>query len=159
MSKFINESGIVTSMVGLLTALPNTKLYNRLVKENRIIKKTTGDNTDFSINFLPKMDSKVLIEGYKKILREIYKPEAYYNRVRTFLKNYRFKNKFKAHFSFQHFRALIMSIYKLGIKPGVRKHFWKLMIWTMIRRPLMIPQAMTMAIYGDHFMRHFQIAV
>jgi len=76
MSQFINESGIVTSMVGLLNALPNTRLYKRLVKENRIIKKTTGNNTDFSINFLPKMDYKVLIDGYKKLLRDIY--AAYY---------------------------------------------------------------------------------
>jgi len=157
-SKFINESGIVTSMVGLLNAPPGTKLYKRLIKENRIIKEMTGSNTDFSTNFLPKMDYKVLVEGYKKLISDIYKPEPYYNRVRTFLRNYRFVHKFNGGFSKTHLRGFVMSIYKLGIKKGVRRHYWKLLIWTIFRRPRMIPLAVRLAIYGSHFMRHFEIA-
>ena len=159
MSQFINESGIVSSMVGLLNAPPGTRLYKRLVKENRITKKITGDNTDYSMNFLPKMDYKVLVEGYKKIIRDIYEPKAYYTRVRTFLRNYRIANKFNGLFSKAYIRAIFMSFYKLGIKRGVRRHFWKLMMWTLFRRPRLIPHALTMAIYGAHFMRHFEIAL
>jgi radical SAM superfamily enzyme YgiQ (UPF0313 family) len=158
-SQFINESGIVTSMVGLLNAPPGTKLYNRLIKENRIIKEMTGSNTDLSTNFLTKMDYKVLVDGYKKIISDIYRPEAYYNRVRTFLRSYRLINKYNAGFSITCLRGTIMSIYKLGIKKGVRKHFWKLMMWTLIRRPRLIPHAMMMSIYGAHFMRHFEITL
>ncbi|MEA2063166.1 MAG: DUF4070 domain-containing protein [Gemmatimonadota bacterium] len=156
MSRFINDSGIVASMVGLLNAPPNTRLYNRLIKENRILKNITGDNTDFSMNFLPKMDMQVLVEGYKKIISDIYRPEAYYKRVRTFLRGYRFRHKFNGGFSSTQLRGLVNSIYKLGIKKGVRKHFWKLMAWTLIRRPRLMPHAFTMAIYGAHFMRHFE---
>ena len=159
MSQFINESGIVASMVGLLNAPPGTRLYNRLIKENRIIKGITGNNTDFSINFLPKMDYKVLIDGYKKIISDIYRPEAYYNRVRTFLRSYRLMNHYNAGFSMTSLRAAIVSIYKLGMKKGVRRHFWKLMMWTLIRRPHLIPHAMMMAIYGAHFMQHFEITL
>ncbi len=157
MSEFINESGIVTSMVGLLNAPHGTKLYKRLIKENRIIKEMTGNNTDFSINFLPKMDYKELIEGYKKILKDIYNPEAYYNRVRTFLRNYRTAHKIRINISIANIRAMIMSTYKLGMKKGIRKHYWKLMIWTLFRRPALIPHAITLAIYGTHFSKHFQI--
>ena len=156
MSNFINESGIVASMVGLLNAPPGTRLYKRLIKENRILKEISGDNTDFSMNFLPKMDYKVLLEGYKKIISDIYKPEAYYNRVKTFLRNYRLTKKFKAGLSTRALRGLYMSIYKLGIKKGVRRHFWNLMVWTLLRRPRLIPHAVTMAIYGAHFMQHFE---
>ena len=156
MSQFINESGIVASMVGLLNAPTGTRLYNRLIKENRIVKEITGDNTDYSMNFLPKMDYKVLIDGYKKIISDIYRPEAYYKRVRTFLLGYRLVNKYNGGFSITYVRGTIMSIYKLGIKKGVRKHFWKLMMWTLVRRPRLIPHAMMMAIYGAHFMRHFE---
>jgi len=159
MSQFINESGIVASMVGLLNAPRGTRLYKRLLKENRITKQITGDNTDYSMNFLPKMDYKTLVEGYKNIIRDIYGPEAYYNRVRTFLRNYRMANKFNGLFSKAYIRGFIMSFYKLGIKRGVRRYFWKLMVWTLIRRPRMIPQAVTMAIYGAHFMRHFETAL
>jgi len=156
MSEFINESGIVASMVGLLNAPPGTRLYKRLIKENRIIKEITGSNTDFSMNFLPKMDYKVLVEGYKKIISDIYRPEAYYKRVRTFLRSYRLVNKYKSGYSTTYLRGMVMSIYKLGIKRGVRRHFWKLMMWTLIRRPRLMPHAVTMAIYGAHFMRHFE---
>ena len=159
MSQFINESGIVASMVGLLNAPPGTRLYKRLIKENRITKKISGNNTDYSMNFLPKMDYKVLVEGYKKIISDIYQPEAYYKRVRTFLCGYRLVNKYNAGFSFTYLRGAVMSVYKLGIKPGVRKHFWKLMMWTLIRRPRLIPHALMMSIYGAHFMRHFKITL
>ena len=157
MSQFINESGIVTSMVGLLNAPPGTRLYNRLIKENRIIKGITGDNTDFSMNFLPKIDYKVLVNGYKKIISDIYQPKAYYDRIRTFLRSYRLKNKYNNGLSITSLRAAVMSIYKLGIRKGVRRHFWKLLMWTLIRRPRLIPHAMMMTIYGAHFMEHFGI--
>ena len=52
-----------------------------------------------------------------------------------------------------------MSIYKLGIRKGVRWQYWKLVIWTILRRPSLMPLAITMAIYGTHFMRHFEISV
>jgi radical SAM superfamily enzyme YgiQ (UPF0313 family) len=156
MSRFINESGIVTSMVGLLNAPVGTKLYNRLLKENRIIENMTGDNTDYSMNFLPKMDYKQLIDGYKKIISDIYRPEAYYNRIRTFLSSYRIVNKCNGGFTSAYIRGFLMSIYKLGIKPGVRKHFWKLLAWTIVRRPRLLPNAVTMAVYGAHFMWYFK---
>jgi len=157
MSQFINESGIVASMVGLLNAPPGTRLYKRLIKENRIIKGITGNNTDFSMNFLPKMDYKVLIDGYQKIISDIYHPKTYYNRVRTFLKDYRLINKYNNGFSFTSLRGAVMSLYKLGLRRGVRRYFWKLMMWTLARQPRLIPHAMMLAIYGDHFMRHFGI--
>ena len=158
MSQFINESGIVTSMVGLLNAPPGTRLYNRLVKENRITSKgITGDNTDFSMNFIPKMDYKELIDGYKNIIRDIYRPDAYYKRVRKFLKTYQLKNKYNNGLSLTSLRAAAMSLYKLGLKRGVRWHFWKLIIWAVFRQPRLLPHAMMMAIYGAHFMNHFGI--
>ena len=48
--KFIQESGVVTAMVGLLNALPQTKLWQRLNAENRLELSTSGDNTDGTIN-------------------------------------------------------------------------------------------------------------
>ena len=111
------------------------------------------------MNFLPKMDYKVLIEGYKKIIRDIYEPKAYYTRVRTFLRNYRIPNKFNRMFSKAYIRTIFMVFYKLGIKRGVRRHFWKLLMWTLFRRPRLIPHALTMAIYGAHFMHHFETAL
>ena len=46
---FIQRLGVVTAMVGLLTALPKTRLYNRLKAEGRLLRSSTGNNTDLSL--------------------------------------------------------------------------------------------------------------
>ncbi len=93
LTNFIQESGIVTAMVGLLNAPRGTKLQKRLQNEGRLLNDFTGNNTDFSINFIPHMDSKELINGYKKILDTIYSPKYYYERVMRFMKDFEPKKK------------------------------------------------------------------
>lgn len=63
--EFIQQSGIVTAMVGLLQAPIGTKLYNRLKKQGRICGYVTGDNSDGTTNIVPKMGMKALLDGYK----------------------------------------------------------------------------------------------
>ena len=82
--RFIQESGIPTAMVGLLNAPRGTTLYKRLFNEGRILKGMTGDNTDFTMNFIPKMNYNKLLEGYKKVTTSIYSPKFYYARVIKF---------------------------------------------------------------------------
>jgi radical SAM superfamily enzyme YgiQ (UPF0313 family) len=147
---FIQKSGIVTAMVGLLNAPRGTKLYHRLKEENRLLKDISGDNTDFSLNFIPKMNYDTLIEGYQKILNTIYSPKHFYQRVITLLKQYKPKQK-KADFKFHYLKAFFKSIWLLGIQGKERLHYWKLIFWTLVRRPRLFPLAITFAIYGFHF--------
>jgi radical SAM superfamily enzyme YgiQ (UPF0313 family) len=149
---FIQKSGIVTAMVGLLNAPRGTRLYHRLKKEDRLLSDPSGDNTDFSINFIPKMNIEALINGYKKILNTIYSPKHYYKRVITFLKAYEPEPiKKKINFKFHNLRAFFKSIWFLGIKGKERFHYWKLISWTLVRRPRFFRLAITLAIYGFHF--------
>ena len=55
--QFIRESAIPLAMVGLLRALPDTQLWRRLAREGRLLLESTGNNTDGSLNFVPKMDT------------------------------------------------------------------------------------------------------
>lgn len=149
---FIQKSGIVTAMVGLLNAPRGTRLYHRLKRENRLLKEPSGDNTDCTLNFVPKMKTETLIHGYKKILRTIYSPKHYYERVMTFLKEYRPKPwKRKIYFKFSHFKAFFKSIWILGILGKERFYYWRLISWTLIRRPRFFSLAVTFAINGFHF--------
>jgi len=154
--KFIQNSGIVTAMVGLLNALPRTRLYERLEKENRLLKDTSGDNTDFSINFIPRMNYDVLINGYKKILETLYSPRYYYKRVKTFMKEYIPPKKKMFHFSINDCCALFKSMVILGIAGKERFQYWKLFFWTIFRRPRLFPMAITFSIYGFHFRKVFE---
>lgn len=152
--KFIQNSGVVVAMVGILTALPGTRLYNRLKEENRLLKGSSGNNVDGSINFIPRMDSRVLIEGYKKLLSSIYSPREYYERVMTFLKGYRIRMSPKVQWI--DIQALIKSFWYLGITGNSQKYYWKLLAWSLVCRPRLFPVAVSMAIYGYHFQRIIQ---
>ena len=156
--RFIQASGIVTAMVGILIALPRTRLYERLKKEHRLLDETSGNNTDFATNFIPKMDYDLLINGYKKVLKTLYSPRHYYARVRTFLREYIPPDKKKMAFRFRpsYLAAFFRSIIVLGIVGKERFHYWRLLFWVMFTRPRLFTQAITLSIYGFHFRKVFQ---
>lgn len=155
---FIQESGIATAMVGLLNAPRGTKLFQRLRSEGRLLKDATGDNTDFSINFIPKMSKETLIGGYQRVVHTIYSPKHYYARVKSFLKEYRRppKNKAATHFNLNGMKALVRSMVYLGIIGKERFQYWKLFFWSLFRKPKLFPLAITLMIYGFHFRKTFQ---
>lgn len=147
--EFIQRSGIVTAMVGLLQAPYGTELYNRLEKEGRLLDEMSGDNSDGSTNIIPVMDIEVLRDGYKKILDKIYSSEMFYERVKSFLKEYN-PPKITMPLGFQEIMAFFRSVYQIGIKQ-VDVNYWKLLFWTLFRQPKKFPLAVTFAIYGFHF--------
>ncbi|NLE99648.1 MAG: DUF4070 domain-containing protein [Anaerolineales bacterium] len=150
--EFIQKSGVVTAMVGLLQAPIGTQLYERLRSEGRVVENTSGDNVDGTTNIVPKMNLEMLTEGYHSILRHIYSPRAYYERVRTFLKEYQ-APKVETIIDKEQVLALFRSIYRLGIRGAERTHYWRLFFWTLLHRPRLFPHAITLAIYGYHFRR------
>jgi radical SAM superfamily enzyme YgiQ (UPF0313 family) len=147
---FIQKSGIVTAMVGLLQAPLGTRLHQRLQKENRLVKEFSGDNADGTTNIIPRMGLESLKAGYRKILNQIYAPKYYYERVQTFLREYH-PPKLRLHLEPQYVMALWRSIYQLGIRGVERVHYWRLFFWTLFHRPRLFPLAITFAIYGFHF--------
>jgi len=151
---FIQKSGIITAMVGLLNAPRLSKLYRRLQEEGRIVDQFTGDNTDYSINFIPVMDKNELLKGYQKIIQNIYSCKAYYARVLTFLKQY--DPPSVQPLSFNRFMALIKSIIYIGILKKESIYFWKIISWSIFNKPKTFPLAVTYSIYGYHFRRVFR---
>jgi radical SAM superfamily enzyme YgiQ (UPF0313 family) len=148
---FIQKSGIVTAMVGLLNAPPGTRLYRRLKKENRIVGEFDGSNTE--CNFIPKMNYQALVNGYKNILDTIYSSRQYYERINTFLKDFKPYKKNRTKFNFSHVRLLWKAFWILGVWEKGKRHYWKLMVSTVLKRPRAFPVAMKLAIYGYHFRR------
>ncbi|RJX17412.1 MAG: DUF4070 domain-containing protein [Desulfobulbus sp.] len=147
--KFIQQVGIVTAMVGLLTALPQTRLWHRLQAEGRLLYEASGENTDGFLNFRPVMDKERLLDGYRKLMDSLYSQKAYYQRINTFLKNYR--PTARTRISREDLLALSRSIWQLGVKSRVRFRYWLLLARTLLLKHRAIPMAVELAIYGLHF--------
>ena len=159
---FVQKSRIVTAMVGMLNAPRGSRLYERLQLEDRLSKDISGDNTDFSTNIIPKMGYDKLVEGYRKVVSGIYSPALYYERVKAFLREYKPLEKRKRSIRFKyiwsHFSyagAPLKATVVLGIKDKARRYYWKLLFWSLFRRPRLLPMAITYSIYGFHFRKVF----
>jgi radical SAM superfamily enzyme YgiQ (UPF0313 family) len=152
---FIQESRIISAMVGLLNAPKKTRLYQRLLKEGRIVKEWSGNNTDYSLNFIPAMNKQELLKGYQKIIRGIYSSKAYYNRVISFLKDYNPHASSEIKITFSKFMALLKSMYIIGIFNKSRKYYWNLFFWSLFNKPRLFPLAITYSIYGYHYRKVF----
>lgn len=150
LADFIQRSGIVTAMVGMLQAPAGTRLFDRMRAEGRLAGAMTGDNVDGTTNLVPLMGMDVLREQYRALIGHLYEPRQYYARARTFLREYRVpivRPKLDA----QRLLAFVRSVARLGIAGRERLHYWRLLAWTLARRPRLFPHAVTLAIYGYHF--------
>jgi len=155
---FIQQSGIVTAMVGLLQAIPGTNLHKRLQREGRLLGLTSGDNVDGTTNLIPRMPAERLRQGYRSILDQIYAPKQYYQRVRTFLREYKMPKE-HVRLRLQDFLAFARSVLHLGILSRGRLQYWGLMAWTNFCRPELLPLATTLAILGYHYRKVCQLHV
>jgi radical SAM superfamily enzyme YgiQ (UPF0313 family) len=147
--EFIQKSGIVTAMVGLLQAPRGTQLYQRMEKAGRLHGSSTGDNVEGTTNIVPLMDFDRLVAGYRGILNHIYAPCHYYERIKTMLREYH-PPKRRCLPTRTDLLALLRSIYRLGILGKERVQYWKLLFWTSFRRPQLFSTAVTLAISGYH---------
>jgi uncharacterized protein DUF4070 len=150
--EFIQRTGVVTAMVGLLNALPQTALYQRLAGEGRLLVATCGNNTDAAINFVTRLDRNVIISGYKDLMRKLYAPGHYSRRIRAFLRALELRGP-AMRLSWSDLQAFLKSLWLLGVWHNGRRAYWGLFWWTLLSRPKKFPAAMELAILGHHFRR------
>jgi len=150
--EFIQHSGVVTAMVGLLTALPQTRLWHRLKGEGRLQTESTGNNTQAELNFEPKLNREFLQAGYRDLMKRLYEPGNYYKRIRTFLKSHAPRGP-RTRLSRADLVAFVKSFWALGIWNRGRVGYWRLFLGTLVKRPRQFPCAMELAIIGHHFRR------
>ncbi len=115
LTRFIQQSGIVVAMVGLLNAPRGTRLYQRMEQEHRLTADFTGDNTDYSMNFAPKMAYDKLVSGYKRVVGSIYGPESYYQRVMRYLDEECPQTRTRQKIHPSDIASFLKSVFRLGI--------------------------------------------
>lgn len=150
--RFIEDMGVIIAMVGLLTALPGTRLYNRLKDQNRLLSESTGGNTDAVINFIPKMDKDLLLRKYKELLQDLYSVRSYYGRINVFLRDYRPTVR-GSKIEWTDVKAFLKSLFVIGVFSGAAGRYWLLLIRTILFRRKVLPLAVELAIQGYHFQK------
>jgi radical SAM superfamily enzyme YgiQ (UPF0313 family) len=147
--QFIRDAAIPLSMVGLLTALPNTQLWRRLKSEGRLLKESIGNNTLLDLNFVPRMDTQQLLDGYQRILETIYGPKEYFERALAFLS--RLGGAARAPLVLSDLMAVARSLWRQGLLSNYRKDYWKFIAETLCHHRQHLDKAITLAIMGHHF--------
>ncbi|MBL0312785.1 MAG: B12-binding domain-containing radical SAM protein [Holophagaceae bacterium] len=150
--RFIGQAAIPTAMVGLLTALPGTRLHTRLASEGRLLFTSVGGNNthDLDLNFLPRMDANVLRAGYKRVLAEVYRPRRYFARCLELIRRMKPHKTSVRRIRLIELRAFFHSLVRQTFSRYTFA-YWSYLLHGLALRPRMIAELVTMAVKGHHF--------
>ena len=150
---WIGRAPIPLAMVGLLIALPGTQLERRLEREGRLIHESSGDNF-MRTNFLTTLDEATLLEGYARLLGDIYSSEGFYARALRSLalcptdaSRFRLPTRFAI-------ECGLRSLWTQGIRSPRRASYWRFLLRAMWQTPRRFPRAVGLAINAEHMVRY-----
>lgn len=151
---FIQRIGVMTAMVGTLQALPGTKLYERLLSEGRLLGRSSGDNTDGSVGFVPKNMAPERLEAeYRRVVSTLYSPKPYHDRLMRFLAEYRRSGFERQRVSWSGLRAFILSIVRIGVFSRARRWYWRSLREAISGNPTALATVVELWIFWFHFDR------
>jgi radical SAM superfamily enzyme YgiQ (UPF0313 family) len=164
MNTFIQDTGICVAMMGLLYALPNTKLTKRLQQEGRLFEEfsiftdnnTQIDQASSGLNFItlrPRID---ILRDFVSVLSYIYNPEHYYDRIIRTCLNLKVTNKYKYNFkkTLKNLRSFSRIVRQVGLNGITGKLFWKMFFTVLIKNPKAIEWGVSLSAMFIHFYKH-----
>ena len=150
---FIQNSPIPLAMVGLLSALPGSQLWRRLHREGRLIEDWSGDNFGRT-NFKTRLPEPVLLDGYARLLAQLYDPDAYFARCLRVLELWPRHRRSQFRFPFLYAAGTLMRvIWRMGIRAPYRGAFWRFMGKVLRRGPSLLARSAAHAVNGEHVIR------
>ena len=150
---FIREAGIPIAMVGILTALVGTELYERLRREGRLLGESYGNNTHaFEANFVTRMPADRLAEGYRWLMHALYDPTLrnYFGRCRRLLDRLGPNPRYTRRVAPNEAGALFRSLRTIFTRRYGRQYL-SFLLWCARRHPSRFPEAVRLGIQGFHF--------
>jgi hypothetical protein len=127
-------------------------LFARLREEGRLLSNASGNNVEACLNFIPKLDREVLIEGYRSLVKRLYTPRTYYHRLLTFLREYRPQGP-RTKIAPAEWMALVKSFWIMGVWNRGRREYWKFFTRVLLFHWRAFPEAMNLVILGYHYRR------
>jgi len=169
MNEFIQDTGICVAMLGLMYALPNTKLTKRLQQEGRLFEefsiftdnKTQIDQASSGLNFITLRPRKDILRDFINVISYIYKPEHYYERVISTCLNLKVTNKYKHNFkmTFNNLRSFSRIVRKVGFNRTTGKSFWKMFFTVILKNPKAIEWGVSLSAMFIHFYKHSNFVI
>lgn len=158
---FISGLPIPRAMVGILTAIPGTRLWRRLEAAGRLRPDLPADGESFARpNFRPVMDERALLLGYRRLLAALYDADGYYRRCAAHVEQAAFRRGVTACGSaVEGAKALARAVWGIGLRGPRRAHFWRLVAVALRRGREALPRAVTLAIVGESLIRYTQEVV
>jgi radical SAM superfamily enzyme YgiQ (UPF0313 family) len=161
--RFIVDSGIQAAMVGLLTALPRTPLYQRLEKEGRLIAQAGNtNNTRLGTNIVPKrMEYDAMVASYRDLYQRLLEDRQIADRARNKARYLRHPVR-QSQYAWGEGLAIIGRLLARGILPGGPSRLFHFLRSLPVTSPRLVPQAITDWIMGlamrDYVERKFGAA-
>ena len=151
--EFIQKNGIPKAMIGLLAALPGTRLFERLKSENRLLAATGGNNThSMTTNFVTRMDPETIRHGYRKILDNLYdRPmKNYFARCTQLLDTIEHRDLYQRKIRFTEVKVFLKSIFRQPFTPYGYQYV-RYVLRNLFRNRDLFAEAITLSVCGHHF--------
>jgi radical SAM superfamily enzyme YgiQ (UPF0313 family) len=162
---FVEETSIPQPMVGILQALPNTALWNRLKQEQRLIEgdsiHPTGDQNTL-MNFVPSRPLAEIAREYVQGFWNLYEPTHYLRRCfqQCLIIGSRSKHQQMRLFPLgKRLQLITQLIWHQGIRrPEIRGQFW-VQLWRIWRqKPQVLNLYLGLCAAGEHFWEYRALA-
>ncbi len=160
---FVEQTAIPQPMLGLLQALPNTALWNRLKQEQRLLDGSshpTGDQNSL-MNFIPTRPVADLAQDYVEGFWQLYEPSRYLRRcLQQCLQIRAPRRRQTMQFPLNKgLRLLAQILWHQGLRRGeIRAQFWH-QLWVILRRrPQMLNMYLGLCAAGEHFWEYRVLA-
>jgi radical SAM superfamily enzyme YgiQ (UPF0313 family) len=164
MNAFIQDTGICVAMLGLLYALPNTKLTKRLQLEGRLFEEfsiftdnqTQIDQASSGLNFITLRPRTEILKDFVEVLSFIYDPGHYYDRIIRTCLNLKVTNKYKHNLkkTLKNLRSFSRIVRQVGFNRTTGKLFWKMFFTVLLKNPKAIEWGVSLSAMFIHFYNH-----
>ena len=156
---FIERAAIPWAMAGFLQAPPTTPLFDRMLKDGRLLMESTATSNFDPPNFRTLLPLPVLLEGFRAILASLYGASAFYDRCYRSLLHWKARKPQKPPEIplWPLLGVLVRSIVHQGILSSYRRAYWKFLFrllahWLFDPRKFSLGFAMLLS--GHHFIRY-----
>jgi radical SAM superfamily enzyme YgiQ (UPF0313 family) len=156
---FVEKTAIPTALFSMLQALPDTALWHRLIKENRLRSQaveTAGSQTSL-MNYIPTRPLEDIAREYVEAFWDLYEPSKFLGRTyRHFLmlgeaKYPKKENSTKQKVEWVTIRALFTICWRQGLVRSTRWQFWNCLIRMAIKNPGGLSSYLSTCALAEHF--------